>query len=61
MYEKYAKLRDERKMTDYSVCQETGISPSSMSDWKRGLYNLKTDKLLALAKFFDVSLEYFIE
>ena len=36
MYEKYAKLRDDRNLTDYAVANQTGIAPSTLSDWKNG-------------------------
>lgn len=61
MYAKYARLRDERELKDADVVKATGISPSTLSDWKAGHYTPKADKLQALAKFFDVSIEYFLE
>ena len=54
MYQNYEKLRDERGLTDYKVAAETGISQVTLSDWKHGLYTPKLDKLLAIAKLFDV-------
>lgn len=61
MYAKYAKLRDEKGVTDYRVSEETGILKSTLSDWKYGRYNPKFDKLLILAKYFGVPVEYFAE
>lgn len=60
-YKKYAKLRDEGGLTDYQVSKDTGIAPSSLSDWKKGRYNFKLDKLMILAKYFDKDIEYFIK
>ena len=60
MYEVYARLRDELGLKDSDVCKATGISPGSMTDWKKGRVQLKTDKLLALARFFGVSIEFII-
>lgn len=60
MYKKYVKLRDERGITDYRVAQDTGIAPSTLSDWKNGLYVPKIDKIVVLAKYFDVPIEYFL-
>lgn len=57
MYKKYALLRDERGLTDYRVAAETGISPSTLSDWKNDLYTPKVDKLILIAKLFNVPLE----
>lgn len=35
MYARYAKLRDEKGLTDYAVAKKTGISPSLISEWKQ--------------------------
>lgn len=61
MYEKYAKLRDEKGVTDYRVSGDTKITKSTFSDWKSGRSNPKIDKLKILADYFDVSIEYFLE
>ena len=61
MYAKYAKLRDERGVTDYKVSQETGISTATLTEWKQGKYNPKTDKLKKLADYFGVTVDYFLE
>lgn len=61
MYEKYAQLRDERGLTDYAVAKETGIATATLSCWKNGEYKPKAEKLLAIAKFFGVPIEYFLE
>lgn len=59
MYLKYASLRDKKGITDYRVSKETGISTATLSNWKQGNYEPKLDKLLVLAKYFGVSVEYF--
>ena len=59
-YEKYAALRDKNGVTDYRVSRDTGIVQATLSDWKSGKSNPKVDKLITLAKYFDVSIEYFI-
>lgn len=61
MYKKYAELRDKHGFSDYRVALETGISKSMFSEWKAGRSNPKADKLLLIAKLFDVSIEYFLE
>lgn len=60
MYAKYAELRDALGLTDYKVSKDTGISKSTLSEWKRGEYTPKTDKLLILADYFHKPLEYFV-
>ncbi len=61
MYAKYAKRRDELNLTDFSVANETGIAPSTISDWKTGKSTPKMDKLAKIAKVLDVSLDFFLE
>ena len=60
MYQKYAKLRDERGLTDYAVAMQTGIATATLSSWKSGEYTPKVDKLMKIAKLFDVSIEEII-
>ena len=61
MYEKYEALKAERNVTDADVTRETGVKSSTLSDWKAGRYKPKADKLLKIAKFCGVPLEYFLE
>lgn len=61
MYEKYVKLRDKKKVTDYRVSMDTGITKSTFTDWKTGRSCSKVDKLKILADYFGVSIEYFLE
>lgn len=61
MYEKYAILRDERGYTDYEVSKHTGVSTSTLTNWKYGRYTPKINKLLAIAVFFGVTVDYFLD
>lgn len=61
MYKKYALLRDKAGVTDYEVSKKTGVSTSSLTNWKYGRYTPKIDKLKAIADYFGVSIEYFLE
>ena len=61
MYENYARLRDAKGVTDYEVARATGIAPSVISEWKRGKYNLKVDKLMKIAAYFGVTLDELME
>lgn len=60
MYEKYLALKTKKGVTDYEVAKETGVSTVTLSHWKQGRYTPKVDKLLAISKYFDVPIEYFI-
>lgn len=61
MYKKYVALRDEKGVTDYRVAMETGVTKSTFADWKSGRSVPKLDKLLAIAKYFGVPVEYFAD
>lgn len=57
LYQNYAELRDKAKVTDYEVSKQTGVSTSTLTNWKYGRYTPKTPKLAALARYFAVSLD----
>lgn len=61
MYEHYVELRDKKRVTDYRVSKDTGITKSTFTDWKNGRSQPKVDKLKILAEYFGVSIEYFLE
>ncbi len=60
MYKKYAELRDNLAVTDYEVSKQTGVSTSTLTNWKYGRYTPKADKLKRLADYFGVSIEHFL-
>lgn len=57
-YEIFEGLCAEKGVTPYKVSQETGISTASLSNWKAGRYAPKAEKLLKIADYFGVSVEY---
>lgn len=61
MYGKFEKLLKERGISAYKCSKETGISQATLSDWKRGVYTPKSDKLQKLSEYFGVSIDYFYE
>lgn len=61
MYEKFVELMKNQNVTPYKVGKETNISSATFSDWKSGKYTPKIDKLQKIAKYFGVSIEYFLE
>lgn len=60
-YKKYADLRDSKGVTDYRVSKNTGVPTSTLSNWKAGRYTPKSDKIKAIADYFGVPMEYFLE
>lgn len=61
MYEKFEKLLDERNLTAYQVAKDTGLTSTLFSEWKSGKSKPKVDKLLKLAEYFNVPIEYFLK
>lgn len=61
MYSKYESIRNLKGLTDYKVSKDTGIAQATLSDWKNGISKPKADKLLKLAEYFGVSIEYFLK
>lgn len=58
MYKIYCELRDLKGVKDADVVNATGITKSTFSEWKKGKYMPKIDKLKKIADYFGVSLEY---
>ena len=51
---------DDMGLTAYRVCKETGISNANLGKILKGMRSITPDTALRLAKFFDVSENYFI-
>ncbi len=58
MYDIFEKLCEEKQVTPYRVCKETGITTATISNWKAGRYVPKQDKMKKIADFFGVSVDY---
>ena len=66
MYQKYVDLLDKHNVTTYQVCNETGVSQTTISMWKK---RAETDKkatinifdLKKIADYFKVPVDYFLE
>ena len=60
-YEVYTKLLNEKGVRTADVCRATGLSTSTMSQWKKGMINLRMENLDKLADYFGVSVYAFYE
>ena len=58
---KLEELVKARKTSFYAVAKDLGFASTVFSDWKSGKSMPKTDKLLKIAEYFGVSIDYFIE
>ena len=61
MYKKFEALLTKNGITAYQVSKETGVATSTLTEWKNGTYKPKVDKLVKIARYFNVPLEYFLE
>lgn len=67
MYDRYLKLLNEKGVTTYQVCKDTGIPENTISMWGKRVKEqpdkepkLSMDNVAKLAKYFEVPIEYFI-
>lgn len=58
MYEIFEKLLKSRGITAYKVAKDTGITTATLTSWKQGKYIPKQEKLIKIANYFNVSIEY---
>ena len=58
MYEIFEQLLQKYGVTAYKVSKETGITQSTLSDWKRGRSTPKTENMKKIADYFGVTVEY---
>ena len=58
MYDRYLELLNETGETSYKVSKATGISQTTLSDWKRGRSFPKAQKLQQIADHFGVTTDY---
>ncbi len=61
LYKKYEELLKKTGKTSYQVSKDTGIGENTLSYWKSGRSKPKVEKLMILADYFGVSIEYFLE
>ena len=58
MYEIFETLLREKGLKAADVCRATGIKSPVFSEWKKGKSTPKQDKMIKIAKFLGVSVEY---
>ncbi|MNJ35753.1 HTH-type transcriptional regulator Xre [compost metagenome] len=58
IYERIERLIKSKSMTKKEFCQTLGISTGNLGDWKRGKSSPGTNKLIDIASYFDVSLDW---
>jgi len=58
MYEIFEELMRKRGLTITKIAKATGISPSTITDWRAGRYVPKAEKRQKIAEYLGVSLTY---
>lgn len=58
MYSTFEHLLQIKGITPYQVYKDTGIPQSTLSDWKTKERTPTAEKLLTIAEYFGVSVDY---
>lgn len=58
MYEIFEQLLQKYGVTSYKVSKETGVTQTSLSNWKSGRNTPSTKTLQKIADYFGVSVDY---
>ena len=56
--ERLKELRTEKSIGQIELSKAVGVSKGIISLWENGLREPKLSNLIALARFFDVSIDY---
>lgn len=58
MYDVFEHLLQKRGVTAYKVSKETGVTQTSLSNWKSGRNTPSITTLQKIADYFDVTIDY---
>lgn len=58
MYEIFAELLEKMGIRPIEISRATGIPSSTFSDWKKGKSKPNAEKMLKIANYLGVSVEY---
>lgn len=58
IYGRFEQLLQEKGLTAYKVSKATGIAQATFSDWKNGKSVPKLNKMIKIAEFLEVPLEW---
>ena len=58
MYEVFEQLLQKFGVTPYKISKETGVTQTSLSNWKNGQSKPSTPTLQKIADYFGVSVDY---
>lgn len=58
--ERLKELRQEKHIGQEELAKRIGVSKGLISLWENGLREPKMSNIMAIAKFFDVSVDYLV-
>ena len=58
--ERLKDLREEKKLSQYELSKQTGISTACINRWEKNLRIPNIDSIVILCKFFSCSADYLI-
>ena len=56
--ERLKELRTEKGLSDAALGRQIQVSDATISRWENGQSDIKSDQLILLAKFFNVTTDY---
>lgn len=59
-YQTYVRLCREKNVSDYAVSKSTNVSTSVLSQWKYNVFQIKIDKLILIADYFNEPITSFL-
>lgn len=60
IYGRIEQLLQKENITAYKLSKETGISTGLLSQWKKRMQDPSRDKLIKIAEYFGVSVDYLL-
>ena len=58
--ERLKELRTEKGLSDAALGRQIQVSDATISRWENGQSDIKSDQLILLAKFFNVTTDYLL-
>ncbi len=58
--ERLKELRTEKGLSDAALSRQIQVSDATISRWENGQSDIKSDQLILLAKFFNVTTDYLL-
>lgn len=58
--ERVKELRTDEGLTQIELAAKLNVTNSSVCDWERGRVETSLEMLVAIAKFFEVSVDYLL-